>query len=290
MADCEKEEAHNLQMEFEWVLHEEVHSSLSQLRNILMECAQRFPLALFGNDQHNKTDRFVFAAPHDQVKCVAVLTGDSITNAEVNFKVQRQQNINMRTSIQNEHPWKLQQIQDAANHLQQGIAHIDNVDRHYLFKTSDEVMHVLGNILGCLQRSRTSLIVPRKKTIDDLIKSRNMVCIFFAMDKFSTSINKIKKNLCLQKSLNPNLPENLAISFYIQSYKLVLAIYQLENAHGSVKYETQQAECSVPWLNDALVLLTIALQLCQRLKDKICVFSQYKDFTVGSRVPSAMGW
>ena len=45
------------------------------------ECAQRFPLALFGNDQHNKTDRFVFAAPHDQVKCVAVLTGDSITNA-----------------------------------------------------------------------------------------------------------------------------------------------------------------------------------------------------------------
>lgn len=74
----------------------------------------------------------------------------------------------------------------------------------------------------------------------------------------------------LQKSLNPNLPENLAISFYIQSYKLVLAVYQLENAHGSVKYETQQAECSVPWLNDALVLLTIALQLCQRLKDKVC--------------------
>ena len=73
----------------------------------------------------------------------------------------------------------------------------------------------------------------------------------------------------LQKSLNPNLPENLAISFYIQSYKLVLAIYQLENAHGNVKYETQQAECSVPWLNDALVLLTIALQLCQRLKDKV---------------------
>lgn len=87
----------------------------------------------------------------------------------------------MRTSIQSEHPWKLQQIQDAANHLQQAIAHIDNVDRHYLFKTSDEVMHVLGNILGCLQRSRTSLIVPRKKTIDDLIKSRNMVCSYLVL-------------------------------------------------------------------------------------------------------------
>ncbi|XP_034948380.1 protein rogdi isoform X2 [Chelonus insularis] len=253
------------QMEFEWVLHDEVHPCLLQLRAILLECAQRFPMALFGNDQQFKVDRFVFASPHDQVKSVVVLTGDSITNAEVTFKVQRQQNVLIKTSIQNDHPWKLQQIQDAANHLQQAIAHIDNVDRHYLFKTSDEVMHVLGNILGCLQRSRTSLIVPKKKTIDDLIKSRNM------------------------KSLNPNLPENLVISFYIQSYKLVLAVYQLESTHGSVKYESHQAECSVPWLNDALIFLTIALQLCQRLKDKICVFSQYKDFTVGSRVPSAMG-
>lgn len=109
---------------------------------------------------------------------------------EVNFKVQRQQNVHMRTSIQSEHPWKLQQIQDAANHLQQGIAHIDNVDRHYLFKTSDEVMHVLGNILGCLQRSRTSLIVPRKKTIDDLIKSRNMVHILDT-DLFFLLIQKL---------------------------------------------------------------------------------------------------
>lgn len=91
------------------------------------------------------------------------------------FKVQRQQNVTMRTSIQSDHPWKLQQIQDAANHLQQAIAHIDNVDKQYSFKTSDEVMHVLGNILGCLQRSRSCLIVPKKKTIDDLIKSRNMV-------------------------------------------------------------------------------------------------------------------
>lgn len=51
----------------------------------LQECAQRFPLAVFGNDQLNKTDRFVFAAPHDQVKCVAVLTGDSIINAVSNI-------------------------------------------------------------------------------------------------------------------------------------------------------------------------------------------------------------
>nr|CAH7734642.1 unnamed protein product [Callosobruchus chinensis] len=28
------------------------------------------------------------------------------------------------------------------------------------------------------------------------------------------------------------------------------------------------AECSVPWLNEVLVLFTVGLQLCQQLKDK----------------------
>lgn len=142
-------------------------------------------------------------------------------------------------------------------------------------------MHVLGNILGCLQRSRTSLIVPRKKNLDDLIKSRNMVREWklFINEKMR-KWRKYTSTRFLQKSLNPNLPENLAISFYIQSYKLVLAVYQLENAHGSVKYETQQAECSVPWLNEALVLLTIALQLCQRLKDKVCKAAIFLLYTV----------
>lgn len=46
-----------------------------------------------------------------------------------------------------------------------------------MFRSSEEVLHVLGSILGCLQRGRSSLIVPRKRTIDDLMKSRNMVCL-----------------------------------------------------------------------------------------------------------------
>lgn len=40
----------------------------------------------------------------------------------------------VRTTIQSEYPWKLQQVQDAANHLQQAIYHIDDVGKHYKFK------------------------------------------------------------------------------------------------------------------------------------------------------------
>lgn len=265
MADTEKEEAVNLQVEFEWVLHEEVHSVLKQLHAILVECAHRFPVPLYGNEG-KKQDKFVLTAAPEQLKCVVTLTGDSITHADINFKVQRQQQQTQRTTITQDYPWKIQQVQDAANHLQQAINHIDNVDSSYNFKTSDEVLHILGNILGALQRGRTSLVVPRKKPIDELMKSRNM------------------------KALSPNLPEDLAISFYIQSHKLIFVAYQLTNFQGTMKFDSCQAECSVPWLNEVLVLFTVALQLCQQLKDKISVFSQYKDFTVGSRSASALSY
>ncbi|XP_065079804.1 protein rogdi [Ochlerotatus camptorhynchus] len=265
MAETEKEEAINLQVEFEWVLHEEVHSVLKELHVILVECAHRFPVPLYGNEG-KKQDKFVLTAAPEQLKCIVTLTGDSITHADINFKVQRQQQQTQRTSITQDYPWKIQQVQDAANHLQQAINHIDNVDSSYNFKTSDEVLHVLGNILGALQRGRTSLVVPRKKPIDELMKSRNM------------------------KALSPNLPEDLAISFYIQSHKLIFVAYQLTNFQGTMKFDSCQAECSVPWLNEVLVLFTVALQLCQQLKDKISVFSQYKDFTVGSRSASAMSY
>lgn len=73
----------------------------------------------------------------------------------------------------------------------------------------------------------------------------------------------------MQRSLSPPLPEDLAISFYIQSHKLVLVMYQLMNNQGVMTPDPTPAECSVPWLNEVLVLFTVGLQLCQQLKDKV---------------------
>lgn len=81
------------------------------------------------------------------------------------------------------------------------------------------------------------------------------------MDDLMRSLN--------MKSLNPNLSEDLAISFYIQSHKLIFAIYQLTNNHGTMKYDSTHAESTVPWLNEVLVFFTVGLQLCQQLKDKV---------------------
>jgi len=240
----DQEEATNLQNEFKWVLRAEVHSILKKLRNILIECAHRFPVPLYENEG-KKTEQFVLSVQPDQLKATLTLTGDSITHGEISFKLTKSPQNIQRTSITQDAPWKLQQVQDAANHLQKAINHIDDVDDVYNFKTSNEVLHVIENIWEALKRGRTSLVIPKKKSIDELIKGRNM------------------------KALSPNLSEDLAISFYLQSHKLIIAVYQLNNIHGNMCFNSCQAEVSIQWLNEVLLLLSAGLHLCQQLRDKL---------------------
>ncbi|XP_067638666.1 protein rogdi-like isoform X2 [Eurosta solidaginis] len=248
MEGTEVEEINNLNIEFEWVIRDGVHTILKKLREILVECARRFPVPCFPDNEGKRTEKFILLGAQDQLKCSVTLTGDSITQADISYKLKRSSSQVQRTSITSDAPWKLQQVQDAANHLQQAINHIDNVGGDYVFKSREEVLQIIGELTGALQRGRTSLIIPKKKAIDELMKGRNM------------------------KSLAPNLPEDQAISFFLQCHKLIIAVYQLLNVQGAVKMEAIQAECSVGWLNDVLVLFTVGLTLCQQLKDKINAF------------------
>lgn len=108
--------------------------------------------------------------------------------------------------------------------------------------------------MNFIQMGRNALLVPKKKTTDELQSSRNM------------------------KVLQPVPPHDMAISFYVQSHKLVCAVYHIsKDALNNTKYESIQAETSIPWLSEALVLFTVCLQFCQQLKDKLTVFIQYRD-------------
>lgn len=151
---------------------------------------------------------------------------------------------------------------------------------------------MINSVMSCLQKGRNSLIVPKKRTIEELQSSRNLV----SQLSFLRSINL---NVSLrQKSLQPALPNDLAISFYVQSHKLICAVYFMQkDPQGQTKFDIFQvtwenllihhdfnllfsylkAETSVPWLSEVLVLFTVALQFCQQLKDKVSVFTQYKD-------------
>lgn len=62
------------------MLHEEVHLVLKNLHTILVECAHRFPVPLYGNEDR-RIDKFNLTVPQDNLKCLVTLTGDSITHA-----------------------------------------------------------------------------------------------------------------------------------------------------------------------------------------------------------------
>jgi len=267
MADTEKWEVLALQQEFDWVLQYEVPAAIKQLRTVVEECARHFPLSVGKIVTPPKLEKFVMAtASHnaqDSIKCIVTVLGDNITNADINIKLHKNTS-QYHGQLQTE--WKLQQTQDAANHLQSCCYYLENMDDGTV-KSADEALHALNTVQNFLSKGRNALIIPKKRTIDDLVSSRNM------------------------KSLIPNLPSDLTVSFYIQAHKLIFAVYLLSQAQGHVKFDTFQAECSVPWLSEVIALFSDALQLCQQLKDKITVFLQYKDANLlGSRCISPASW
>ena len=111
-------------------------------------------------------------------------------------------------------------------------------------------------------------MVPKKRTLEELVNSKNV------------------------KSLVPPLPREVAVSFYLQSWKLIFAVYHMVTDKGVSRYasivlaprlhspccrfDRYQAECVVPWVNDVLLLLTVSLQTAQQLRDKLDIFKQYK--------------
>ncbi|KAK3873633.1 hypothetical protein Pmani_024383 [Petrolisthes manimaculis] len=262
MCDTDRGELNVLQQELDWVLGEEVPRVFTQVMQVLKECCVHFPVPLCGSDTPIKQEKFIMStAAHstqDQVKCVVTITGDAITQADINMKAAKHQNQLHRTSVTPDSPWRIQQIQDAGNFLQLAIQFLQGHGCNNTFKTSSEILNVLGQLIKLLQKGRSSLLIPRKKTIDELLCSRNM------------------------KSLTPPLPGDIAVSFYLQAHKLVLAVYHLSSVGGTMKFESVQAECSIPWLSPVLVCFTTALHLTHQLRDKISVFSQFKDFTPDS--------
>ncbi|XP_075745243.1 rogdi atypical leucine zipper isoform X2 [Rhipicephalus microplus] len=195
----------------------------------------------------------------EQIKVLATMSGDSISHADIALRIPKHPGTTLRTIVQNDCQWKLQQVQDAGNNLMTALQLLTPPppSTKFEFKSAEEVTQLMTTVMGCLQRGRASLIIPKKRTIDEILGSRNM------------------------KSLQPPLPQDLGASFYVQSHKLIFAVYYVhKDSHGQPKFDVFQAETSVPWLSEVLVLFTIALQLCQQLKDKVGVFYQYREFHI----------
>ena len=84
--------------------------------------------------------------------------------------------------------------------------------------------------------------------------------------------------IIFQQGLAPPIPPELVLSFYFSGWKLILAVYHIvvDPKTNVSKFNRYQAECVIPWVNEVLLLLTIALQAAQQLKDKVTVVVNLK--------------
>lgn len=259
----EDKEIQSLENEFHWVLKSEVPQVLKSLETALSKCMSKFPMSMAQGSQERKGDHEKFVlntpstAPADQVKVVVTLSGDVISHADINLKLPRPavgKDLYSNTSIREDAPWQLQQVQDSVNHLSDALALIRTSKSEY--GSATELCNFLDRLMASLTRSRNSLVNPKKKTLDELRNSRQV------------------------KGLQPPIPNELVMSFYLSGWKLILAVYHIvvDPKTNVSKFNRYQAECVIPWANDVLLLLTVALQAAQQMKDKIKVFSQYPDF------------
>ena len=158
---------------------------------------------------------------------MVTLTGDCISHADINLKLPRSgKDLYQNTSIREDAPWRLQQVQDAGelfelkfsyklinlrsfslvgNHLQLAMAELGSVDKNYQFKSVTEVDKFLTRIMSSLQRSRTALVNPKKRTLEELHSSKQVVSYLNITSFVDTYVNFFQKNL------TPPIPHELAL-------------------------------------------------------------------------------
>lgn len=225
--------------ELDWLIQTNIHATIDQLVHILKECnnclnnqtATQYSLVPIGQNQL------------DTVKVNLNLDGYKITNSDIGIKLTSKHPVHtIRTCIK-ETPWRLFQVQDAINHLSKAIDLLTGTKE---FQTEEEVSYFIDQIMDSLLRGRSSLMMPRKSSIEVLQHSQNM------------------------QSISPALPLDFSISFYFQASSLICSVYQLTQSNGRNQVKAEyQAEAVVPYMGDVLVFFSLGLQTCQQFKDKL---------------------
>ncbi|XP_035876863.1 protein rogdi homolog isoform X2 [Phyllostomus hastatus] len=234
-----------LEEEFRWLLHDEVHAVLKQLQDILKEASLRFTLQGSGTEGPVKQENFILGSyGTDQVKGVLTLQGDALSQADVNLKMPRNNQL-LHFAFREDKQWKLQQIQDARNHVSQAIYLLNNRDDSYQFRTGAEVL---------------------KRMFAPALPSDLLVNVYINLNKLCLTVYQLH-------TLQPNSTKNFRPAggsvLHSPGAMFEWGSQRLEVSH------VHKVESVIPWLNDALVFFTVSLQLCQQLKDKISVFSSY---------------
>lgn len=191
--------------------------------------------------QSNRINLVTNNGSESGIKCSLNINANELRNIEINYKPSARHN-NYIYKSKEDCAWNLYQISNCSDILKSVLLYTQNIN----FKVLDEGALHFDHLIESINAARNMLIFPKKRTTTELQNQKNM---------------KIFRLV----------PNELIFSFYIQSYKLILAIYVIKG-NESTKHIL---ECNtITWLNNVMILLTTCLHKLQQMKDKLNFFEQ----------------
>lgn len=213
------------------------------LEHILRYLTKQCPLTNESLENKGKMERANLVCVNGQegIKCSLLMSANELKNIEINYKLSARHN-NYIYKSKEECSWNLYQISNCSDILKSILLYMENLS----FKSLDQACLHFDHLTELINQARNVLIFPKKRTIVELQTQKNM-------------------------KIFPLVPNDLVFSFYIQGFKLILAIYILKGNESS----KHVLECtSIDWLNNVMILLTTCLQKMQQMKDKLNFFEQ----------------
>ncbi|CAF4113126.1 unnamed protein product, partial [Rotaria magnacalcarata] len=144
-------------------------------------------------------------------------------------------------------------LHECSQHLERALGYVACADFDRNIYQLHKAIQYLDLIIDSVNSAKDNILLPKKKRIDDLRRSRN------------TTI------------FSPPIPENMAFSFYVQGSKLSFAVYHTSVQGKSSGYFKHFIEANVSVLADLLNQLSYILLQLQQLRDKLRVFDEYQD-------------
>jgi hypothetical protein len=115
------------------------------------------------------------------------------------LKLHKHSNVLYHTVIGQNFPGRLQRTQDSGNYLQMALSILTSLPKTPIYNTAEEVLTDLDGILDKIHHARNTLAVPRKRNIDELTCSKNMVLLVF---NSSSLLYYMLIMLCINKKGN----------------------------------------------------------------------------------------
>lgn len=242
-----------LKHEFEFVLKEEVTSIFNEIRgqiNIILhyltKSVDKKPTTISQIINQSRIERLNLIPTQtglDGIKCSLNMSANELSYIEINYKLSQRHN-NFVYKSKEESTWHLHQISNCGDTLKTLVSYISNLDLPFI--SYEQAMFHIEHLLDEVNAARNILLIPKKRLIPELQNQKNM-------------------------KIFPMIPNDLVFSFYLQGFKLILAIYSIKGSE-TMRYSL---ECNIPWINNIMILLTSCLQKLQQLKDKVNIFDQF---------------